>query len=159
MRRQLASIVPFLAALAVACGGATEAPTGGNAAADGVEFRPVASVSQIMAAIVIPRSGELFEAVMYENGELTIAPQTLEEWAELEYAALSLAEAGNLMLIPPRRRDDSEWVARAHELTDASLEVLRAARAQDVEAVLETGGVLYDSCVNCHEAYIPPDVP
>ena len=142
--------------LAASCGGAAEAPAGGDAGA--VEFRPVASVSQIMDAIVIPRSGEIFEAVMYVNGELSVAPETLEEWAALEYSALSLAEAGNLMLIPPRRRDDVEWVARAHEMTDASLEVLRAARAQDVDDLLVTGGILYDSCVNCHEVYIPPDV-
>ena len=112
-----------------------------------------------MDAIVIPRSDQIFEAAIYDNGVLVTAPETLEEWAELEFAALALAESGNLLLMPPRLRDAEDWVARSYEMTDASMEVLQAARTQDVDQLLEAGGVLYAACLNCHDAYVPPDVP
>jgi cytochrome c556 len=161
MRLRHTFAVPLLAALlAAGCGGGSQAPAGdGGGATGGVAFQPVASVGQVMDAIVIPRSEQIFEGAIYDNGELVTAPDTLEEWAELEFAALALAEAGNLLLIPPRLRDEDEWVTRAHAMTDAALEVLQAARAQDVDELLATGGLLYASCVTCHETYIPPDVP
>ena len=114
---------------------------------------------QVMDAIVIPSSDLIFEAAIYSNGELVAAPETLEEWAALEYASLALAESGNLLLMGPRLLDAGDWVARSHELTDAAMRVLQAARAQDVDRLLETGSVLYESCVNCHDAYVPPDTP
>ena len=160
MRSHTRVAAPLLlaATLAAGCaGGPADAPDGDTAA--GVAFRPVASVGQVMDAIVIPRSDQIFEGAIYENGQLVTAPETLEEWAELEYAALALAEAGNLLLIPPRLRDEGEWVVSSHAMTDAALEVLQAARAQDVDELLRTGGILYASCVTCHEIYIPPDVP
>ena len=157
-RRVDALALVLALAAAASCTGAT-APPDSAALGGGVEFQPVANIDQVMDAIVIPRSDEIFEAAVYENGVLVTSPETLEAWAELEFAALALAESGNLLLMPPRLRDADGWVARSHELTDASMEVLQAARAQDVDQLLEAGGVVYAACVNCHDAYVPPDVP
>jgi hypothetical protein len=143
-------VAPFiLAVLAIGCMDIDVADPVTNTA-----FQPVANIDQVMDAIVIPSSDLIFEAIIYSNGELIAAPETLEEWAALEYAALALAESANLLLMPPRLRDTEAWVARSHELTDASMEVLRAARAQDVDELLVTGSVLYTACLNCHEEYI-----
>ncbi len=139
----------LLSAMVISCADAT-APAGD----DGTAFQPVASVGQVMDAIVIPRSDQIFEAAIYDNGVLVASPETLEEWADLEFAALALAESGNLLLMPPRLRDAGDWVAMSHALTDASMEVLQAARVQDVDELLRTGSILYEACLNCHEQYV-----
>jgi len=154
--RRILSVAAALALVAAACGGGAPAA---QDEASGDVYQPVANASQIMSAITIPASDRIFESVVYENGELTTQPETLDEWAQIEFAALAVAESGNLLLIPPRRRDEGDWVARSHEMTDAAMAVLQAARAQDPDGVLEAGSTLYDACLNCHNAYIPPDVP
>ena len=153
--RALLSVAGLL--LVAACASST-APEADPATASDT-FRPVANIGQLMESIVIPNSDAIFEAAIYENGELVTAPETLEEWAALEYAALAIAESGNLMLIPPRLVDADSWVMRSHELTTSAMEVLSAARAQNVDELLVAGGVMYEACLNCHEQYVPPDVP
>ena len=144
--------------LTLACASST-APE--SDATMGADFRPVANIDQIMDALVIPSAEFIFDAAIYENGELVTAPETLEEWAAVEYAALAIAEAGNLLLVPPRMLDAGDWVARSHDLTDSAVAVLGAARAQSVDELLNTGSVMYLACVNCHEQYIadPLDLP
>jgi hypothetical protein len=160
VRAPTTHIAVLLAALVAAgCSGAAGDGSQAGAAADGSQFRPVANVGQLMAAIVIPESDRVFESVVYENGVLTAAPETLEDWAALEFSAIALAESGNLMLMPPRARDNGEWVARVHEFIEASQALLRTARTQDVDAFLLAGSDLYDTCLSCHTQYIPPDVP
>src|SRR5262245_24651274 len=65
-------------------------------------FVPIASVDEIMEAVVIPSSQAVFDAVVYSNGEVERAPTSEQDWHTLQMHALAVAEAGNLLLMAPR---------------------------------------------------------
>ena len=66
----------------------------------------------------------------------------------------SIFEAGNLLLMPPRLRDDGDWVKMSQALTAAAVRVEQAADAKNIDLMLTTGGELYTACTNCHEQYL-----
>lgn len=138
----------------IVAAGVALAGCSGPAPTTGGGFKPVASVDQVMDAIVIPSSQALFDAVVYVNGELTQAPKSDDEWFQLRMRALAVAEAGNLLLMPPRARDSGDWVALSHAMTDAAMRVEQAADARNIDLMLQTGGELYNACTNCHEKYL-----
>jgi len=148
----------FAPALAVfACG--LLAQCGGQAPATDASFTPVASVGQLMDAIVIPSSQKVFDAVVYSNGEIVASPRTDAEWLEIQLSALAVAEAGNLLLMPPRAIDQGAWATHARELNATAARAADAARRQDVAELLKAGGEMYDVCAACHAAYGPTDEP
>jgi hypothetical protein len=132
---------------AAACG----SPVAGNG---GAGFKPVASVDQVMDAIVIPSAQALFDSVVYVNGELTQSPKTDDDWFRLRMEALAVAEAGNLLLMPPRAKDSDDWVKLSQAMTQAAVRVEEAADAKSLDLMLQTGGELYASCTACHEKYL-----
>jgi hypothetical protein len=117
-------------------------------------FRPVASIDEVMDGIVIPSSQAVFDAVVYSNGELIQSPKTDDDWFALRIQALAVAEAGNLLLMPPRAKDTGDWSTFSRAMTDSAVEVARAAEARDIERVLQTGSTMYDTCTGCHAKYI-----
>ena len=121
---------------------------------DSTALKPVATVDQVMDGIVIPSSEAVFDAVVYENGALVQAPKNADEWFRVQMHALAVAEAGNLLVMPPRARDTAEWVTLANAMTDRAANVADAADDKDVDRLLTTGGELYTTCVNCHEKYL-----
>jgi hypothetical protein len=127
------------------CDGATSPPT----------YQPVGTVDQVMDAIVIPSSQAIFDAVIYENGELVQAPKVDDDWFRVQMHAVAVAEAGNLLLMPPRARDAGEWVTFSRAMTTAAAEVAKAAESKDVERLLQTGSEMYRACVGCHAKYLP----
>ena len=134
------------AVMVTGCGGAGSAPT---------SYRPVATVDQVMDAIVIPSSQAIFDAVVYENGELVTAPRTDDDWFRLQMHAIALAEAGNLLLMPTRTKNEAEWVSFSNALTDHAVAVSKAAEAKDVERLLAAGSDVYRACTSCHAKYLP----
>ena len=126
-----------------------------NRAPDGQPpFKPVATVDEVMDAIVIPSSQAIFDAVVYDNGQLVAAPESDDDWFNLRIHAMGVAEAGNLLMMAPRAKDSAEWMTMAAALNDAALAVAKAAEAKDVDALLQTGGEMYNACTTCHEKYI-----
>jgi hypothetical protein len=126
----------------------------GRSATDGESaLTPVATTRELMDGIVIPYSQAIFDAVAYENAQLTRAPRNDDEWHRLKVQALAVAEAGNLLQMRPRAKD-ATWVAMAHDMTTAAAAVAKAADASDVERVLQTGGELYETCTACHAKYV-----
>ena len=117
-------------------------------------FKPVASVDDVMEAIVIPSSQALFDSVVYVNGELTQSPKTDDEWNRLRLQAIAVAEAGNLLVMPPRAKDSEDWLKLSNALTDAAMRVEQAADAKSIDLMLQTGGELYTACTACHEKYL-----
>jgi len=128
---------------------------GRGARDDQLGLTPVATTREIMDGIVIPDSQAVFEAVAYENGVLTRSPHGDDEWNRLRMRALAVAEAGNLLLIPPRARDRSDWRTFSQAMTTKAAAVAKAAESKDIDAVLLTGGELYDTCTACHGKYLP----
>jgi cytochrome c553 len=116
------------------------------------ETVPVATVQQLMDALVIPAS-----ATVWDVGRE--APADEEAWGSLTNAAVQLAEAGNLLLLGERRRDDEVWLSTAAALREGGARALAAVEARDVDALLDAGNTLIDSCEICHESHLVPPEP
>jgi hypothetical protein len=149
-------------------------------------FRPVASIQEIMAAIVDPAADALWESVSTETSAKGIEehqPRSEAEWLAVRRHALHLIEAGNLLAIEGRPvthgnkptedahvagvsaplaiskaidADRSAFVAHAHALQDAAGEALVAIDARDAGRLLTAGGKLDQACEKCHVAYWYP---
>ena len=105
-------------------------------------------MSELMIRLIYPTS----DAVFYIT---TRAPSTEAEWGELQAKTLTLAESGNLLMMPGRARDQDRWMVDAKRMTDAGAAAYRAARAKDLTALEDLNDQLYQSCVECHQHYRP----
>jgi hypothetical protein len=128
---------PFLLAAAMVAFQATPA---------GPPLRPVGSMSDLMVRMIYPTS----DAVFYIE---TRTPTTDAEWGELQAKTLTLAESANLLMMPGRARDQGRWMDDAKLMLDAGQTAYRAARAKDVQALVDVNDALYLSCVQCHQHY------
>ena len=95
-------------------------------------FKPVAGVYQLMEAIVIPASDVVWHVAMEP-------PKDEKEWKVVQHNALTLAEAGNLLMIGSRAKDQGDWMKAARGLIDSATVVFRAAEARNVDALNEAG--------------------
>ena len=151
------------------------------------DYRPTATVKDIMDSIVDPSADALWDSVgttISAAGTEQRAPHTDEEWANLRRRTVQLIEATNLLLIPgrhvarPREKaedpkiqlapeqiealineDRQAWTRRAHGLHDAAVEAQKAIEARNAEALLDAGDVLDKACENCHLTYWYPRKP
>ena len=142
VRRAGALAIVALVACA-ACGGPQPPP-----------FKPVVDVKQMMAGIVDPSADVVWESVatiFTKEGVEERRPRTKAEWEHVRNNAMMLAEAGNLLMMSPRAKDGGEWMKRSQELIDSATVALRAAEGQNVEQLLNVGGVIDESCENCHK--------
>ena len=69
-------------------------------------FQPVGTVHQLMVGLVAPASDVIFAVPNH-------APQSDKEWVPVQNAALTLAEVGNLLMIPGRAKDNGDWMKYA----------------------------------------------
>jgi hypothetical protein len=122
---------------------------------DGAPLKPVATVRQVMEGIVIPYSQAIFDAVVYTNGQLVKAPANDDDWFRLQTRAVAVAEAGNLLMMAPRARDNDAWMALSRDMNDKAATVASAAANKDAEQLLDAGGALYETCTACHAKYVP----
>ena len=120
-------------------------------------FKPVATVDEVMDAIVVPSSQAIFDAVVYSNGELVEAPQTDNDWATLRIHALGVAEAGNLLMMGSRAKDGGDWMKMSGDMNDQAMAVAAATEKKDLDALLKAGGEMYNTCTACHEKYVPAE--
>ncbi len=163
----------FLAVLTGAC---TQAPPPPSP-----EFRPTATVKDIMDSVIDPGSDALWDSVEIIatlEGTVHKQPKSDDDWKTLRRAAVSVVEASNLLLIPGRQvarpgekaedarvdlnpdeieariaKDLAAWTTRAHVLHDAAMESLKAVEARDVQALLNAGETLDAACESCHRNY------
>jgi hypothetical protein len=112
----------------------------------GPPIHPVGSMSDLMVRMIYPTS----DAVFYIS---TRTPTTDAEWGELQAKTLTLAESANLLMMPGRARDQGRWMDDAKLMLDAGTTAYRAARAKNVDALVEVNDALYQSCVQCHQHY------
>jgi cytochrome c556 len=110
--------------------------------------QPVGSMNELMRDIIYPAS----DAIFYIQRN---PPKTDQEWNTLRGTALTLAESGNLLMMPSRARDQGDWMRDAKMLVDTATDAWKAAQAKNVEAVEALNDRLYVACVTCHEQYRP----
>jgi hypothetical protein len=117
------------------------------ATAQAPSFQPVGNMSQLMIYILYPASDALFYI------ERT-PPKTDVEWNAVRNQALTLAEAGNLLMMPSRQRE-GDWNKDAKMLVDVSTKAFKAAMAKDMDGITALNQELNDACVVCHVQYRP----
>ncbi len=145
------------------------------------EYQPASTVREVMNSIVDPSADALWdsvEIVATVEGTVHKMPKTDEEWAVLRRSAVTLVEAGNLLIIPGRhvarpgeqagdprsdlnpeeietrlRQAPAAWAQRAHRLQEAAAQSLKAIDAKDVTALLNAGETLDAACESCHREY------
>ena len=110
------------------------------------ELKAVATVTQLMQAMVIPASNALFN--LPRN-----VPADDQGWSEVQNSAVILAESGNLLMIGSRAQDSEVWRATSRALVDAGEVALRAAQAKDVESIADAGNQIIEACESCHEKH------
>src|ERR1700694_5416375 len=117
------------------------------ATAQAPSFQPVGSMSQLMIYVLYPTSDALF--YIERN-----PPKTDAEWNAVRNQALTLAEAGNLLMMPSRVRE-GDWNKDAKMLVDVSTKAFKAAMAKDMDGIVALNQELNDACVVCHVQYRP----
>jgi hypothetical protein len=109
-----------------------------------------------MASILEPAAEGYWDAVgVVEDlkGTTYLAPRSNEDWIKVRDYAYLIAESGNLLMMPPRARDQKDWVAMSKDLVEAGRRALAAAEARDTAAVFDAGAVVYETCTRCHATY------
>jgi hypothetical protein len=121
-------------------------------------FEEVADTRQLMLAMIDPAAAVYWGSVgtiMDLNGTQEISPKTTAEWAAVRHAATTIAESGNLLLIPGRAQDNEQWTRLSQALITTGRQALSAAQARDADAVFDAGGEIYLVCSECHAAFAP----
>ena len=113
------------------------------------------SLNQVMNWVIDPAADVVWESVaiiITEKGENQKAPKTDEEWAAVRNGAATLVEAGILLMLQGRVRDD-KWNAAAKRMSDAGMVALQAAEKKDVAALFDSGAAIFNACSGCHARY------
>ena len=134
-------------ALAAGCGGPAPVP-----------FKPVADTKVLMQSVVEPSAEVVWDAVgtiISLEGREEIRPESQEDWDTVRHNAVTLAEAGNLLMMTPRAKDGADWMTFSGMLVDKGAEAIRAAEARDPEKLFSAGANIYDACSSCHAKYSP----
>ena len=121
-------------------------------------FDEVADVRQLMLSVVDPAADVYWGSVatiMTMEGTEEIAPKNSAEWADVQYAAMVIAESGNLLMTPGRVQEDPKWMELSQALIASGRVAMAAAEARDPEAVFEAGGEVYLVCSECHATFAP----
>jgi hypothetical protein len=138
------------------------AQQGGAKGAQPAGPRAIGSVKDIMNAIVDPAADFVWESVASHitlQGTVDKAPQNDMEWEDVRNHALTLAEAGNLLMLPGRAKDKGQWMRVSRGLSDAAEIAMKAADNRDVDALFAAGETIDNACEACHEVYWYPPTP
>jgi hypothetical protein len=123
---------------------------------DTSRYIPLGDLQQLMAYVVEPAAEVYWDAVgiiVDAEGEHQMAPTTDEEWLAVSSAAYTVAEAGNLMMMPGYALDDGAWLEMSRALIEVGRRAVEAADARSLDAVFDMGAEVYYVCTNCHAAY------
>lgn len=119
-------------------------------------IKAVSTLEEVMHHMVIPNADVVWDSVgtIYTVGHVEERqPRTDEQWLAVEASSTILTEAGNLLMMEGRAKDNGPWMERARALRDAAAGIHEAAKARDVAKVFERGGYLFDACQGCHFQY------
>ena len=170
-----------LAAFIVRAGAATaakSAPAAPVASHDTPTFPPTANLAQLMRGIFFPSSNLIFNVQGQDPGEkkadTPYEPSAnanfswavwgagiYSPWEVVDYAALSIADAAPLLLVPGRRcengrpvpSDRDDWKKFTQDLIDVGKAAYKASQSRSQEAVSDVSNQLADACLQCHERY------
>jgi cytochrome c556 len=111
-------------------------------------LKQVGTIAEIMRWMIYPTSNDIF------NVQRAV-PKDDFEWEKLERSALTMAEAGNLLMIGSRVKDQGDWIKDSKMLVDVGVVALKLAKAKDADALAALNEDLNTACTTCHQAYRP----
>ena len=112
-----------------------------------------ATMKQLMLDLIHPASNEILLSI-FRGG-----PKDDAEWARVRRSALTLAEAGPLLMARGRARDSADWARDVRLLTDAGAAAYKAAQSKDGKALTAVAEPLDASCTACHKQFRPNVFP
>jgi hypothetical protein len=112
-----------------------------------------ASMKQLMLDLIHPSSNQI---LLFVNRG---GPENDAGWADVRRSALALAEAGNLLAMQGRARDQNDWIQDARALSGVGAAAYQAAQAKDLKALSALTESLDASCTTCHKQYRPNVFP
>lgn len=149
------------------------------------EFRPTATIKDLMDSTVEPSADALWDSVsatISVRGIEENQPRTDEEWTNVRHHAIRLLEVSNLLLIPGRHvakpgerptepkielapeqiealinQDRQAFTQLAHGLYDAVIPALTAIDAKNADALMDAGERIDAACESCHLKYWYPN--
>ena len=71
--------------------------------------------------------------------------------------AAIVAQSGNLLMLPGIAIGENDWMELSAGLVDAGVMAIKAAEAQDSDALFKAGGQIYNVCRACHQQYVTGD--
>lgn len=122
-------------------------PTPSSPARAVAGVRAVATVKQLMHAIIIPSSDALFKAA----GE---PPSNDAGWNAAQLQALAVAEGANLLMMGNRPVDRAEWMMMARAMLEAASTAASAAEKKNKDDLSAAGDKVYETCEACHAKYL-----
>jgi hypothetical protein len=152
----LVSVALFLSGIAFIIVGARSARVQAPARGDAPGAPPVATIKQIMNAIVLPNANVIYNAVGTTIDGTRVeetVPKNDKEWAAVGDSAAAIVESGNLLLVGARLIDQREWLSYTQRFIAAGKAALAAANEKKPDGVLAAGGDLNETCDACHEKY------
>jgi plastocyanin len=148
------------------------------------QFRPTATVKDIMTSVVDPEADVLWNSVatiVSLTGTEEREPKTDEEWAAVRQSAVQLVEATNLLRIPGRlvarpgeksenprielqpetiqkmiAEDPATWSKLVDRLHDAAVPALKAIESRNAKGLFDAGEHIEHACEACHQQYWYP---
>lgn len=144
--------------------------------AQGKTYPPLGNMAQLMRGIFFPNSNLLFTVQTRDPGAPAPPPSANQTggfsfvdwgagiyggWELVDNAALALADAAPLMLVPGIRCENGrlapvtepDWIKYTEEMLAVARRMYRLSQTRNQEAVAEATGDLSDSCAACHGAY------
>ena len=176
-RNELAADDVLLTQVRLAPAAAAPAGAAALAASHTPSYPPAANLGQLMRGIFFPSSNLIFNVQGHDPGEqkkgtpYDPSNTTAFNWADwgagiysgwdlVDYAAVSIADAAPLLLIPrrcengrPAPVERADWVQYTTELVEAGKAAYKASQSRSQDAVSEVSNQLADACLHCHEVY------
>lgn len=160
------------------------AAAGCNRGDERAQFRPTATIRDIMVSVIDPEADVLWNSVatiVTASGTEDREPRTDEDWAALRRSAIQLVEATNLLRVPGRQvarpgeksenarielqpetiqkmiaDDPAGWTELVDRLHDAAAPALKAIDDKSVKGLFDAGDQIEHACEACHQRYWYP---
>jgi hypothetical protein len=156
----------------------------GGAESEALVAASDASLSDIMATIVMPSANVLWNAVAVDvtvDGEVLTAPETDEDWQRIRTSAEELAAVTDKLLnkdlpisnAPPveapigelskqeiavlRTNNWPAWTAHVYVLHQVALSALDSIDTKNTQGLSDVGGTLDEACESCHLQFWYPN--
>ena len=121
-------------------------------------FKAVVDNKTLMNSVIEKHANVVWESVGLVDtaqGTEELRPHTDAEWTNIREAAVTITEAGNLLMLVPRAQDADEWMRKAGDLITQGERMVGAIDRRNPQEVFDVGADLYEACVNCHRKYMP----